>query len=162
MNKNKRIILVGKAASGKDFLKRKFGERGFNLDVSYTTRPIREGEFKGIDYNFISEKDFDLKIKHDGFYEWAQHGDYKYGTGSGEWNNCDVFIMETHGISEITPEDRKSCFIIFINPPEEIRQERLRESRGWTEENIAHRTNMDNEKFKDFNDYDMVIKDPYF
>ena len=44
---NKRIIIVGPAAAGKDHLKKKFKERGFELDVSYTTREPREGEVDG-------------------------------------------------------------------------------------------------------------------
>jgi len=159
---NKRIILVGAAASGKDYLKKKFGGQGFKLDVSYTTRPIREGEVNGVDYNFLPEKDFQLMMKYDAFYEWAQHGEYKYGTGKGEWADCDVFIMETQGVSEITHEDRKKCFVMYLNPPRMVRQERLRDTRGWTDENIAHRSKMDGEKFDNFTDYDIQITDPNF
>jgi guanylate kinase len=159
---NKRIIICGPAAAGKDFLKKKFKERGFKLDVSYTTRPPREGEKDGVDYYFKSEDMFNLKIAHDDFYEYIKHGDYYYGTGLFEWNTDDVFIMETFGIKNITPEDRKNCFIIYLNPPLEERIKRLREGRGWTEENIKHRTQMDEEKFKDFNDYDLIITDPNF
>jgi len=161
-HENKRIILIGPAASGKDYLKNLMGSRGFKLDVSYTTRPPREGETDGIDYYFYSEEDFKIKLEQGGFYEWAQHGEYKYATGRWEWRYMDIFIMETHGVSSITPEDRKSCFIIYLNPPRIVRQNRLRETRGWNEENIAHRTKMDNEKFKDFTDYDIQITDPYF
>lgn len=159
---NKRIILVGPAASGKDYLKKLMGTRGFELDVSYTTRPIREGEQEGVDYYYYTEKDFQSKIDCHGFYEWAPHGLYRYGTGRWEWEYCDIFIMESHGISEITPEDRKSCFIIYLNPPRIVRQNRLRETRGWDEENIAHRTKMDNEKFENFTDYDIEITNPEF
>ena len=156
----KRIIIVGPAASGKDFLRQKFKERGFTLDVSYTTRPPREGEIDGVDYNFISEREFIDKFYD--FYEQAQHGPYFYGTGQFEWDTRDVFIMETHGISEIIPEDRKNCFIIYLNPPRIVRQQRLRELRGWDNETIAHRTQMDNEKFKDFKDFDIKIDNPNF
>ena len=159
---HKRIILVGPAASGKDFLKKKFGEKGFELDVSYTTRPIREGEKEGVDYYYYSEEDFVKKIQSGGFYETAKHGLYMYGTGQYEWDHCDVFIMESHGISEITPEDRKSCFIVYLNPPRMVRQDRLLETRGWDYENIAHRTKMDNEKFEGFTDFDIEITNPEF
>jgi len=154
-----RIILVGSAGSGKDFLKKKFKERGFDCDISYTTRPIREGEVDGIDYHFISEPEFVNKFYD--IYEYAKHGDYLYGTGWWEWNNCDIFIMETHGILEITQEDRKNCFIIYLNPSLDIREKRLKE-RGWNEETIAHRFKTDNDKFRNFKDYDMNITNPNF
>jgi len=154
-----RLIICGKAAAGKDLLKQRFKERGFYLDVSYTTRPIRKGEVDGIDYNFISEKEFADKTNE--MYEYAKHGPYLYGTGLYEWENCDIFIMETHGISEITPEDRKNCFIIYLNPPRIIRQQRLK-LRGWDIETIAHRTEMDENKFKDFKDFDIIIENANF
>ena len=159
---NRRIILVGPAASGKDYLKRKFGEQGFKLDVSYTTRPIREGEKEGVDYYYYSEEDFKVKAEQGGFYEWCQHGEYKYATGQWEWDYMNIFIMESHGISEITPEDRKNCMVMYLNPPRMVRQQRLRDTRGWTEENIAHRSKMDMEKFSSFEDYDIEITNPNF
>lgn len=159
---NKRIILVGKSAAGKDFLKKRFKERGFKIDISYTTRPIREGEVDGETYHYLTEKEFNAKIANIDFYEFQQHGDYWYGTGQKEWDECDVFIMETDGISDIELEDREKCFIIYLNPPEEVRKQRLREIRGWDDETINHRANTDNQKFKNFTDYDMVITNPDF
>ena len=159
---HKRIILVGPAASGKDYLKKLMGTRGFELDVSYTTRPIRKGEEDGVDYYYYSEEDFQYKIDTEGFYEWCQHGEFKYGTGQWEWNNCDVFIMESHGISEITPEDRKNCLIMYLNPPAIVRQDRLLVTRGWDYQNIEHRTKMDDEKFEGFTDFDIEITNPEF
>jgi len=158
---NKRIILVGPAAAGKDYLKRIFIKRGFTPDVSYTTRPKRVGEIDGQDYHYISSPRFFEMIAGLKFYEWCEHGDYLYGTGQFEWDNCDIFIMETHGISQISPEDRENCFIIYLNPDKDIRQKRLME-RGWTLQNIMHRSTMDNEKFKNFKNYDMEITSPNF
>ena len=158
----KRIIICGPAGAGKDYLKKKFGERGFKLDVSYTTRYKREEEKYGVDYNFISKDEFTLRISNGGFYEYCKHGDYSYGTGQYEWDSYDVFIMETLGISKITPEDRENCFIIYLNPPSHIRAERLKKLRSWDEETLAHRNNMDIGKFKNFIDFDIEIKTPYF
>ena len=56
MRNHKRIILVGKAASGKDHLRKRFESRGFKYSVSYTTRPPREGEIDGKDYFFITDE----------------------------------------------------------------------------------------------------------
>ena len=47
MNK---IILVGKAAAGKDHMRKILQGRGFDYGVSYTTRPRRPGEIDGEDY----------------------------------------------------------------------------------------------------------------
>ena len=47
-------IYIGKSAAGKDYFYRKdIKENGFKPVVSYTTRPMRENEVNGRDYNFI-------------------------------------------------------------------------------------------------------------
>ena len=52
-------IFFGKSASGKDtFLKKKVSE-GFKPIVSYTTRPMRDGEVDGVDYHFVDKATFD-------------------------------------------------------------------------------------------------------
>lgn len=154
---NKKIILVGPAAAGKDYLKNKFKDRGFKCDVSYTTRSPREGEINGIDFNFISEKAFKEAITTNEFYEWVKHGHYYYGTGIEEWDDCNVFIMETEGIRKITPEDRKDCFIIYLNPLAIIRQKRMIEKRNWDLKDVLKRTQVDKDKFDNFHDYDLKI-----
>jgi guanylate kinase len=65
-------------------------------------------------------------------------------------------------VSEITSEDRKKCFIIYLNTPRMVRQNRLKVNRGWTDEDIAKRTKLDYEKFNFFDDYDMEITAPQF
>jgi guanylate kinase len=44
-----RIILAGKAASGKDYLRDMLIKEGLKPDVSATTRPMRVGEATGVD-----------------------------------------------------------------------------------------------------------------
>ena len=59
MNKKSRIILCGKAASGKDHMRKVLESRGIRYGVSYTTRPPREGEVHGKDYFFLSKEEFE-------------------------------------------------------------------------------------------------------
>jgi guanylate kinase len=153
---NKRVILVGPTASGKNFIKEKFGKKGFNLDVSYTSRNMRKGEKDGTDYYFISEKAFKNKIMLDLFYEWVQYGDNYYGTGLKEWEECDIFIMETDGINKIKLEDRKNSLVIYVNTPIGTRIERMKE-RGWNSKKIYERILVDQQKFKNFKNYDIEI-----
>jgi guanylate kinase len=153
---NKRIILVGPSASGKNFIRSKFAEKGFTFDVSYTTRKPREGEVYGVDYNFISESEFTLRISQNAFYEHVQYNGCRYGTGLHEWKNSDIFIMETDGIKHLKPEDRKQSVVIFVNTPLDVRLQRMR-SRGWSEEKISERILTDQSKFGTFTDYDFEI-----
>lgn len=159
-----RIILVGPTCAGKNHMRNLFVNRGYTHDVSYTTREPRVelGEFDGIDYHFISEEKFKKMIDQNKFYEWVKYGDVYYGTGLNEWKTKDVFIMETQGIRHIKPEDRGNCFIIFINPPVETRINRMKNIRGWGNEKINNRLEIDQENFGNFLEYDMLITDPNF
>jgi len=159
---NKRIILVGPTASGKTFLRKRFEDRGFECDVSYTTRPPRPGEEYGVHYKFISEDEFTLRISQGAFYEHVQYNGNRYGTGLYEWNSLPLFIMETDGIKHITPEDRKSCFVIYLDIPEHERIRRMRMERKWEYPKIQERLDQDKEKFSTFKDYDLLITDPKF
>ncbi len=56
------FYLMGKSSSGKDTLYRRLCEEnryGLKSIVSYTTRPIREGEKDGREYNFVSVDAFE-------------------------------------------------------------------------------------------------------
>jgi guanylate kinase len=159
---NKRIILVGPTCGGKTFLRKRLENRGFKCDVSYTSREPREGEKNGVHYHFIGKKQFEILIKGGFFYEWVEYNGNYYGTGLKEWNELPLFIMETDGIKHIKEEDRKTCFVIYINPEEHIRVARMRLERRWNYEEIQKRLETDNKKFENFKDYDMIITDPNF
>ena len=157
----KRIIIVGPAASGKDFLKQQLEKKGFKLDISYTTRSIREGETKDKDYHFLSEDEFFGEGME--FYEYVKFGDNYYGTGLWEWENCDVFIMEASAVEGLSKKDRKQSLVIYLDPPKEIRFERLwTNGRGWDKEKITARFETDDKLFKNFTDYDLKITNPDF
>ena len=50
------FYVMGKSASGKDTIYKKLLERfpGLKTVVTYTTRPIRDGETEGVEYHFTS------------------------------------------------------------------------------------------------------------
>ncbi len=82
-NSNSKIFVIsspsggGKTSIVKNILK-EFPEIVFSISV--TTRPKRNNETDGVDYFFISEKEFLEKIKNDEFIEWERFYDYYYGT----------------------------------------------------------------------------------
>lgn len=51
-------IYIGKSGSGKDTFLRTRVREGMKPVISYTTRPMREGELNGVDYNFVSTAEF--------------------------------------------------------------------------------------------------------
>ena len=74
MHKKGKIVLVGKAAAGKDYLRTRYENRGFVFGVSYTTRPPRKkaNEQEGVDYYFVNEDSFKNMIDNDEFVEYQK------------------------------------------------------------------------------------------
>ena len=74
------IIILGKTASGKSKVVDELVKKGFKKIVTTTTRPPRKKEVDGIDYNFVSNEEFQQLINTRYFAEWK-----KYDTVDGEW-----------------------------------------------------------------------------
>ena len=158
---HKRIVLVGKAASGKDHLRKRFESRGFKYAVTYTTRPPREGEVNGKDYYFISEDEAKVLIESNFFYEYVIFNGWVYGTSNSEFYSKDLFIMTPAGVSRIKPEDRQTSFIIYMDIEMSIRMTRLA-NRNMPGDSMSRRIKADEMDFTDFNDYDLRITNSDF
>ena len=53
-----KIILVGKAAAGKDYFRARLANKGFRGGISHTTRKPRETETEGVDYYYVTDERF--------------------------------------------------------------------------------------------------------
>ena len=108
--------------------------RDLVYSVSCTTRAPRAGEIDGVDYHFLSDADFRVRVKAAEFLEYAQvHGDF-YGTLREPVitilkNGMDVLIdIDTQGAAAIRNRDdpviRQALADVFIMPPdlEELRR----------------------------------------
>jgi guanylate kinase len=159
--KHRRIVLVGKAASGKDHFRKKIESRGFKYAVSYTTRPQREGEVHGKDYYFISEDEAKVLIESGFFYEYVIFNGWIYGTSVTQFFSDDLFIMTPKGIHEIKPEDRLESFVIYLDIPSNVRIKRLNK-RHMPGDSVKRRIEADELDFSDFTDYDLKITNSDF
>jgi len=155
-----RIILVGKAASGKDHMRKQLESKGFKYAISYTTRPPRSNEENGKDYIFISKEEFEDMIKDDLFYEHVSFNGWYYGTSKRQFYEDDVFIMTPHGLSLVSPEDRKQSIVFFFDIPYDIRKERL--SLRSDADTVDRRLEADEKDFSGFTDFDIHITNENF
>lgn len=58
------IYIMGKSSVGKDTIYQKVKEKiDTNIYIPYTTRPMREGETQGREYNFITREEFNILEK---------------------------------------------------------------------------------------------------
>ena len=99
-------------------------------------------------------------VKNKEFYEYVSFNNWSYGTTVKQFYNDDVFIMTPYGISKIKEEDRKNCFIIYIDIDLETRKERL--SKRSDADSVDRRLIADEQDFKDFTNYDIKISTPNF
>lgn len=157
----KRIILVGKAASGKDHARKILEAYGAKYAVSYTTRPPREGEVNAKDYFFLDPAEFEHMINHDKMYEYVEFNGWYYGTTDKQMTECNAFIMTPLGLSHLTPQDREESFVIYFNIDETIRRERM-EIRQGNADSVERRIIADEEDFSTYTNYDLVITDPNY
>jgi guanylate kinase len=76
------ILITGPSGAGKSTFIRQVmaADPRLAFSVSTTTRPIREGETHGVDYDFVDDATFDRLVAEDAFVEWARVHDNRYGT----------------------------------------------------------------------------------
>lgn len=157
----RRVILVGKGGSGKDYARKILEDKGFRYCISHTTRPLREGEVNGRDYNFISrDSAAHHYIPNNLFYEYVIFNNWLYGTTKEEFEKSNLFIMTPSGVAKLDPSDRKESFIVYFDIPYDVRRERLMERRD--ADLVDRRLDADESDFRGFNDFDYSITDPNF
>lgn len=156
----KRIILVGKAASGKTWLAEQLIEMGYKFPLTYTTRPARPNEIDGVHYHFVEPSKFNNMIANDSMYEYVEFNGWFYGRTKEDFYAGNLLIMTPAGISQMNESDRNSSYIIYLDIDEDIRSERLSERNDV--DDVQRRLKADEEDFKDFKDFDYRISSPNF
>ena len=149
---NKVIIITAPSGSGKTSITRhllKTFHDQLAFSISATTRQKREQETDGLDYYFISVKEFEEKIKQDAFVEWEMvyEGKY-YGTLKSEirriWENnkAPLLDVDVQGAVHIQQQFPDNSLTLFIEPPsiEELKK-RLEQRGTETAESLSARIN---------------------
>lgn len=156
-----KLILVGKAAAGKDFLKNRLKSKNFKIGVSHTTRTPRRNEKDGIDYHFIDRSEFEEMIDQNKFIEYMEFNGWFYGQTEEDFDTADVMIMSKDGLDMLPKQYRDQCVVIYLDVDRMTRIERLN-SRNDVNDSIMRRMNTDDEQFAGFSDYDIKIKNADF
>ena len=75
------IVLIGESASGKSTIEKEL-IKNFKYEkvITFTTRPIRDGEQNGKDYWFVSENEFNSLKDRQYFIETAEYNGWQYGS----------------------------------------------------------------------------------
>jgi guanylate kinase len=113
---------AGKTSITRHLLKTYSGKLEFS--ISAATRQSRGSEKHGVDYYFISQEEFNLKIQQEEFVEWEMvyEGKY-YGTLKTElqriWNKGKIPVLDidVKGAIHVQQQFPDSTLSIFIEPP---------------------------------------------
>ena len=151
------IILCGKTASGKNSIMKELINLGMEQVVTYTTRPMRDGEENGKDYWFIPEVHF-KKLIEEGFflettsYNVANGQTWYYGTPIDGLTDSKAIIMNPDGAKVIKQHPELNPIVFYINVEDDVQMDRL-VKRGDNVLEINRRIQADNDDFKDIGKY---------
>lgn len=153
---------TGKSTIIKELLK---SDPNLKFSVSVTTRKPREGEQEGVDYYYITDKQYDQFLAQDAFYEYvnSQYGS-RYGTLRSEVDSFInvgqdvIFDMDWIGARQMRQKAPDDVVSIYILPPsvKEVRR-RLENRKTDSKEVIDKRMSLIAEKIEHWNEFDYVL-----
>ncbi len=159
------VVISGPSGVGKDSVVHCLKECGypFHFVVTATSRPPRAGEVHGVDYFFVSEREFERLIVADELIEHALvYGQYKgvpkqqvrEALASGKDVLMRLDVQGAATVRQLAPE----AVLIFLSPSsEEELVARLRQRQGDTEAQLAHRIQMIREEMRCLPLFDYVV-----
>ena len=159
------IILSSPSGVGKTTLTKKIQQKyqSFKISVSHTTRSPRSNEVNGVDYHFVSKKEFEKLINENKFYEYAKIFENYYGTlkksvDDSIKKNDIIFDIDWQGTKQLSKfQNLKLIKIYLITDNKEELKKRLIKRNQNTKEEIEKRFKSFDEDVKHWNDYDYII-----
>ncbi len=158
------IVLLGQSCSGKTTTAKKLEEEGYTRMITYTTRSPRVGEIDGVDYHFITQKEFLTMIDKDEFAEYAEYdasyGHVYYGSAKMDYDpdSNKVVVLNPEGYLQIK-RNLIPHFSVYLNISVNEMERRI-QKRGDSKEEFLRRIKTDTPKFDIIKDQmDLVITD---
>lgn len=134
------------------------------MSRSYTSRPVRDGECHGVDYNFVTRVRFEEMVARDEFLEWADVFGNLYGTRREDTERLlaqgqdVVLVIDVQGARQVRRRQMLPTISIFVLPPSfDILEQRLRGRCNDPEEAIRRRLEAARDEVVAFIEYDYVV-----
>jgi guanylate kinase len=164
MNKGILLVVSGPAGSGKGTVNALLVASGdFVYSVSATTRKPRPGEIDGVNYHFISQDEFENRIKNGDLLEHTNYCGNYYGTlkkealavlESGKNLILEIECEGAINVKRIYPE---AVAVMLLPPTFAIQEERLRGRATETEQKILERLEKTKKEMTQLDVYDYIV-----
>ena len=143
------LCVMGRSASGKDTIVQKLCERtGLKQVISYTTRERRVNE--GETHIFISDAEYKELESSGQIAAFTQIGQHKYCCTIEQLYNNDVYVIDPVGVQHLRELNLPNLRLVtvFINVPDDIREERALNKRGDDKMKWRVRNRNESEQFR--------------
>jgi guanylate kinase len=165
------VVISGPSGVGKSTVVRRLFKLypRLKMSISSTTRTPRPGEVHGQHYYFITQEEFDLRVKQSQFLEWAKvHGSY-YGTPrqfidqqlkKGEVVVLEVDVQGAASIKRIVEggELKAAVVFVFLIPPSvDILAFRLKKRKTEDQEVVNYRLRAAIAELQVVEKYDYIV-----
>lgn len=126
-------LYIGKSAAGKDAYYKRQVAMGVEPIISYTTRPMRDGEVQDVDYHFVSVEKFKELIETDMLSEYRKYDTkvnnvpdtWYYGTPKLDASKDYVGVVTVEGAEKfINIFGAEALEIIYVEADDEVRRKR--------------------------------------
>ena len=159
------FVLSAPSGTGKSTLAKQLVKQVGDLDfsVSFTTRRPRPGEVDGRDYFFVDDATFDEMVARDGFVEWVQVYERRYGTGKA-WirerlaSGTDILLdIETQGARQVHQAIPDAVMVFLLPPSSGELSARLRGRGDESEEQVRIRLDYARHELAQWDGYDYLV-----
>ena len=140
------LILLGKSASGKDTIRNELIKLGMDSVVSYTTRPMRDGEVDGVTYHFVDDNTFsELDLFGIRAFKVANGDTWRYGFKLEDLSVNSVIILDPQGLKALNATNLFNVSF-YINADDDLLYTRSI-NRGGEVDEIKRRLEADRKDF---------------
>ena len=159
------FIVSAPSGTGKTTLVERLVEHTPSLKMSrsYTSRPAREGETDGVDYNFVRRPKFEAMAAAGEFLEWAEVFGNLYGTGAADTETVlasghdVVLVIDVQGARKVRARGLETTTVFVMPPSMAVLEQRLRGRSKDSETEIQRRLQVAREEVAAFAEYDFVV-----
>ena len=164
MKKGLLVVVSGPAGSGKGTVNGELIKKeGFAFSVSATTRAPRPGEVDGVNYYFVTHKEFERRLAAGEMLEYTQYCGNYYGTPLREAEEVLargqnlILEIEVEGAMNVKAKYPDAVLIMLLPPTHAIQEARIRGRGTETEEKVLLRLARTREEGKLFHKYDYIV-----